>query len=132
VTEISFRPHHFLCTLGFKGKGYSPAFVDNFQKIVDQLQDDETLPIRVVEKSDTICQACSYERGGSCHTEAKIAKLDQAHQEILQLPAVITWSAAKTRLRQAMSLEKFHRACAPCRWKALGVCEQALQQLHTS
>lgn len=130
--EVFFRPHHFLCTLGFQGKGYSPSFIDNFQRVVDHLQQDETTPIRVVEKSDVICKACPHEREGVCATEAKIARLDRAHQEILQLSTHITWLAAKKRLQQAMSLEKFHQACASCSWKPLGICEQALRQLHTS
>jgi len=130
--EVFFRPHHFLCALGFQGKGYSPSFIDNFQRVVNHLQQDETTPIHVVEKSDVICKACPHERNGSCSTEVKITRLDQKHQEVLQLPAIITWSAAKKRLRQAMSLEKFHQACASCQWKPLGICEQALRQLHIS
>ena len=35
---LKFRPHHFLCTLGFQGKGYSPGFVANFQAIADRLR----------------------------------------------------------------------------------------------
>jgi uncharacterized protein len=132
MRELSFRPHHFLCTLGFQGKGYSPAFVDNFQRIVDQLQKDETTLIRVVGKSDTICEACPHEQDSFCITEVKIRQLDQAHQQVLQLPAVVTWAAAKKRLREEMSLEKFHQVCGSCEWKVLGICEQALQQLHTS
>ena len=31
---IRFRPHHFLCSLGFEGKGYSEAFTANMTGIV--------------------------------------------------------------------------------------------------
>lgn len=26
---VRYRPHHFLCSLGYEGKGYSEAFTDN-------------------------------------------------------------------------------------------------------
>ena len=35
---LSFRPHHFLCTLGFEGKGYSDAFTRNMAEIADALR----------------------------------------------------------------------------------------------
>ena len=33
---LEFRPHHFLCTLGFEGKGYSDEFVRNYYRYADQ------------------------------------------------------------------------------------------------
>ena len=31
---LRYRPHHFLCSLGFEGKGYSDAFTANMEAIV--------------------------------------------------------------------------------------------------
>ena len=130
---IQFRPHHFLCTLGFQGKGYSPAFVENYQVIVDELSgpDGEQVSITVVAQADSICAPCPNKRGVLCTSQAKITALDKAHAQILQLKAgdVLSWGEAKARIANAMSLEKFNKACAVCGWKELGVCEQALKKL---
>ena len=51
---IKFRPHHFMCTLGFQGHGYSLGFVKNYKKIVEKLNLDETAMIEVVGNMDAI------------------------------------------------------------------------------
>ena len=132
--ELQFRPHHFFCTLGYEGKGYSEAFVARFQEIADLLRDspfgNDTV-IEVTLFSDSICAPCPNRRGARCNTQEKITQLDQAHAEILQLKhgQRLTWKEAKERLKTHMTLEKHHEACAPCGWRALGVCEKALRGL---
>ena len=132
---LEFRPHHFLCTLGFVGKGYSPEFVKNFQKTADLLRktsDGDQVLIRVTSTTDDICVPCPHRREKLCASEPKIMRLDHAHAEVLNLKEgdVLTWGEAKNRLAKYMSLEKFEKACAPCAWKALGVCKSALVALQ--
>jgi hypothetical protein len=133
--QLKFRPHHFLCTLGFEGKGYSDEFVRNYSGIATLLREtgargDETL-IQVEPAADSICMPCPNRDGQGCLSEPKISKLDHAHARILGLTSgdVLSWSEAKDRIRERMSLEDFHAACAPCSWKSLGVCEAALIRL---
>jgi len=129
--NISFRPHHFLCTLGFQGKGYSPRFVENYRHIVSALQHNDSLPITIAPTNDSICKACPHQNQNACQKEEKIQELDKRHLEILNLKMgdVITWFEAKGRLQKHMTLKAFHRACAGCQWKVLGFCEQALRRL---
>jgi len=83
---IKFRPHHFLCTLGFQGHGYSLGFVKNYKKIVQQLSFDENTLIEVVGNMDSICFACPNKVNESlCTTQSKITQLDSRHQQILGL-----------------------------------------------
>ncbi len=42
---ITLRAHHLLCVLTYSGKGYSPAFVTNFDSVVRRLQAGEALEI---------------------------------------------------------------------------------------
>lgn len=130
---IKFRPHHFLCTLGFQGTGYSPQFVANYQVIVDQLNNPagDNTPITVVEHTDSICAPCPNKHDLLCTTQTKITALDNAHAEILNIKTgdVVTWGEAKQKIANHMNLEQFHKACAICSWKELGVCEQALKNL---
>lgn len=132
---LQFRPHHFLCTLGFEGKGYSEEFVRNFSRIADALrasEEGDRTPIRVVPGSDSICDPCPNRLGETCESELRISALDRAHAAILGLVGgqVITWGAAKRLIAEKMSVEDHHRACAPCSWRALGVCEAALVRLQ--
>ena len=135
MKTIHFRPHHFLCTLGFIGKGYSPAFVKNYQAIVQQLNDpSQQITIEVTPKLDSICAPCPNHTQGVCQTENIIHALDTNHAEILELKPgdQLTWPEAKERIRTHMTLEKFHHACALCSWKKLGICEEKLRELLSS
>lgn len=127
---IKYRPHHFLCTLGFQGKGYSPQFVQNFSDIKEGLK-DETL-ITVVESTDDICDPCPHRRETLCEKQEIIASLDARHKEALGFAPgdTLSWGDAKEKLKR-LSLEDFHRICAGCSWKAWGVCEKALLELKT-
>ena len=130
---IRFRPHHFLCTLGFEGKGYSDAFVKNYQKISDILNQDETTLIVVVDQTDSICAPCPNRRHTKCETQSKIDRLDESHQTVLGLKTgeVLSWKSAKQKIASRFSLDEFHRSCEPCSWKHLGVCESALKKLKS-
>ncbi len=132
---IEFRPHHFMCTLGFKGKGYSLSFVRNYKKIVEQLRADPHTKIQVTKHIDSICGACPRQTNEKlCEKQAFIEKLDNAHQEILGLEdkQVIDWTAAKALIKEKMTINAFHAACEGCQWKAYGVCESALKELLIS
>ncbi len=131
---FEFRPHHFLCALSFQGKGYSSAFVQNFQDITHELRKpggEKTL-LKVTLHTDHICAPCPHRRGLSCTSQEKISLLDKNHQQVLQLKEgdILTWKEAKEKIRQSMTLEKFHQACESCQWKPLGLCEAALKELN--
>jgi len=123
--DITFRPHHFLCTLCFRGNGYSPNFVQNYKDIVNTLSDET--PINITPHTDSICAPCPHKRSLNCTNQNKIALLDKQHTQALKLEdPVITWGDAKKSIRQNITLEKFHAMCAPCEWKKLGICEKVL------
>lgn len=129
---IKFRPHHFMCTLAFRGKGYSLGFIKNYKKIVEQLQQDENTIIEVAQYMDSICSACPNKIDEIvCKDQEKILKLDCAHQEILKLSPGdrLTWREAKLRIKENMTVDKFHKACDGCSWKKYGVCEEELASL---
>jgi len=51
---LTFRPHHFMCTLGFQGMGYSPAFVTNYKDIAATLKANPRTDIKVSFSLDSI------------------------------------------------------------------------------
>tara|TARA_R110002095_G_scaffold144487_5_gene124932 strand:+ start:1314 stop:1724 length:411 start_codon:yes stop_codon:yes gene_type:complete len=128
---IKYRPHHFFCTLGFQGKGYSREFIKNFSTIKQNLT-DETV-IKVTTKTDDICAPCPHRRGTLCEKQSKIEALDRAHSTALDVfeGDEITWREAKKRLA-SFSLEDHHRICKGCQWLDDGLCAQALHDLKGS
>ncbi|VVC77302.1 hypothetical protein AQUSIP_26290 [Aquicella siphonis] len=128
--SLRFRPHHFLCALCFQGRGYSPAFVANFQNIMQTLNSNqgENASIEVIDHTDSICNPCPNRTHKTCTSEEKIQTLDQSHTAALDFQPgdVITWEHAKKRIAERLTLETFHRICSPCRWKDLGICENVL------
>jgi hypothetical protein len=111
--------------------GYAPPFIENYMQIVDVLIKNEDTLIEVVAHKDSICKACPHLGTRGCSTEEKIQVLDRRHAQILNLKVGdhVSWKNVKQRLKDHMTLEQFHVACAGCEWKAWGVCEEALKKL---
>lgn len=133
--DLRFRPHHFLCALGFEGKGYSTEFTANMAGIVMgglRAPGGADLRIEVIAGADAICAPCPARRGTLCESEAKIAALDAAHGRALGLVPgdVISWGAAQARMR-ALPADALRQICAPCQWLDLGLCEAALARLKS-
>jgi len=132
---VRFRPHHFLCALGFQGKGYSEVFTANMAAIVNGRLRSEgggATAIEVVGATDDICAPCPRRDGAACATQAKIERLDTAHAAALGLRPGdrLTWADAQARIRASVPAGSLHRLCAGCEWEAYGMCEEALRRLH--
>jgi hypothetical protein len=129
---ITFRPHHFLCTLCFRGKGHSPDFIRNYKKIHKNLfaTGGDIIPIEVVAHTDAICEPCPNKQNLLCKVQEKINVLDKGHAEVLQLipGEQLTWGEAKQRIKDHMTLPAFHRICESCSWKQYGACEKVLTE----
>jgi len=132
---IRYRPHHFLCSLGFEGKGYSEAFTANMTAIVMgrlRAADGDATEIEVTGAADDICAPCPKRRGLSCTTQDKIKILDRAHAAALKLEPRerLTWGEAKARIRTNVPPGSLKTLCKGCEWEPYGMCERALKRLH--
>jgi hypothetical protein len=130
---LRFRPHHFLCALGFEGKGYSPEFTANMATIVmDRLRapGGEAVEIMVQDSADDICAPCPSRRGEGCESAQRIAQLDAAHSQAMGLAPGdrLNWGAALDRMR-ALPDDALERICAPCQWLQYEMCAAALKRL---
>ncbi len=131
---LTFRPHHFMCTLGFVGEGYSSDFIKNYATIVKRIINNENIPIKVIFGTDSICAACPEKLARDlCLSQKKVNSLDKIHANILDFKdgEVLTWKLAKKRILKKMTYKNFHHACKGCSWKNLGVCEIGLRNLKT-
>ncbi|OOY12804.1 MAG: DUF1284 domain-containing protein [Rhodobacteraceae bacterium] len=131
--RLKYRPHHFLCSLGFEGKGYSEDFTANMSAIVEgtlRRADGVEVEIEVVGAADDICAPCPSRRGALCVAQDRIAQLDAAHGHALGIAPgdVLRWGEALERIA-ALPEGALEEICAGCQWLAGGMCAKALARL---
>ena len=119
---VALRPHHLLCLLTYAGKGYTPAFTDNFDAIVARLNAGED--IRVVVGPDDICWPWLGEPEAHCRRDSVTARDGRA---LADLSALLDRPVASTTvlpdiatLRAAFSHGAVRSACTGCEW--FGLC----------
>lgn len=133
--RLEFRPHHFLCALGFVGKGYSGQFTRNMARIVDgtlRADGGDATEITVTFQADSICAPCPARRGAGCSKLHAIRQLDQRHANALGLRSgqTLSWGEAQERIRKSVAPGDLSQLCKNCRWLSMGACEAALRRLH--
>ncbi|AUM74056.1 DUF1284 domain-containing protein [Paracoccus jeotgali] len=131
---VLLRPHHVLCSIGWAGRGYSPAFSRNMDRVVmGRLRRDPATPVQFVAGADSICAPCPHRRGQGCASAERIAGLDQAHGAALGIApgAAMTWAQAEARARR-LDPDDLDRICAACQWLPLGLCKSALAALKAA
>ncbi len=133
---LRIRGHHLLCALGFRGRGYSEAFVANMDRIVRRMRERPRGTLVVLDSADSICAACPHLRAdGACRNKkasARIRVKDRAILRRMGLKPGTTISAASAyeRVRQAITPALLTgKLCAKCRWKSLGFCAEELGRL---
>jgi hypothetical protein len=122
---IHLRPHHLLCLLTYVGKGYSPAFVAGYDRIVTRLNAGEE--VEIVEGPDDICAPIACDLHEHCHGSSVISRDALAARDVGRVLRVrivpgaqIRLSPATTaRLRAAFARGAIRHACSGCEWEQL-------------
>ncbi len=128
---IRLRGHHLLCMLTYVGKGYSPAFVENYDAIAGRLSAGEK--ILVVDGPDDVCAPLLCDADCHCR-ETSVQERDRralaALSTLLEIPleagATLRLDAARLRrMRAAFAAGRIRLACAAagdrpaCEWSSL-------------
>ena len=111
--------------LTYVGKGYSPAFVANYEVIAARLSTGEE--IELVAGPDDICGPLTADPGAHCHGASVIERDRSAAEAVsrligspLPLGARITPSTALlARLRKTFATGAIRAACSGCEWSSL-------------
>jgi hypothetical protein len=123
---IEIRPHHFLCSLTYAGKGYSLAFTRNYDRIVARLNAGET--VRIVEGPDDLCApVVAAEAEPHCFRESVTRRDADAleslgellHRRIAVGDEFALDAATVGRLRDAFARGAIRQACDGCQWSQL-------------
>jgi len=122
---VRLRGHHLLCMLTYIGKGYSPAFVENYEAITGHLSNGED--IEIVDGPDDICQPLLCE--SDCHCfNASVAVRDRLAMEAISGLFGLVISAGSRlsldavqlgRMRAAFADGSIRKACKSCEWSEL-------------
>ena len=81
-----FRVHHILCTVLYRGEGYSGTFCDNMTEKVRELKADPEEPLMLVTDPDMICARCPNRTpGDTCKIFKKLWTMQMVSAGIVQL-----------------------------------------------
>lgn len=80
MSDLELRGHHFLCTLHYRGAGYSAGFTDNFTALMADVRARGGTCVRVAAQADGICTACPSLQpdGQACEFQGSIMGRDAA------------------------------------------------------
>ncbi len=133
---VRLRGHHLLCMLTYVGKGYSPAFVENYDRIAGRLSKGEE--IFLVDGPDDICAPLLC--GGDCHCyEASVRERDRlALEAVGELLGQTLSTQNRLRLdaerlavmRGAFAEGTLRKACERCEWSNLCTRIATTDQFH--
>jgi hypothetical protein len=134
---IPIRAHSLLCLQGFRGRGYSDAFVAEMGAIHASLARDPDTPVRVLASPDRLCAACPNLKTGGCHLggeghEAHMRAQDEDVLRRLWLTAgeVLPWGRVLERITRSLKGEDLPGICTTCPWLALGWCAEGIDALR--
>ena len=119
---VRLRPHHLLCLLTYVGKGYTPAFVANYDRIALRLSRGED--VLVVDGPDDVCAALLCEPDAHCFRDSVRTRDAQAAKDVGELlkmrvpagPCIGLDPDLLTRMRQAFAEGQSRKACRGCEW----------------
>jgi hypothetical protein len=122
---IRLRAHHLLCMLTYIGRGYSPGFTDNYDRIADRLNTGEA--IELVAGPDDICAPLLCSEKPHCHNDSVLRRDEHAATAIGDLLGrAMTvgqrlWLTADllAQLRAAFADHAITQACQGCQWSDL-------------
>lgn len=123
---VRLRAHHLLCLLTYIGKGYSPGFTANYDRIVARLNRGET--IFIVQGPDDICAPLLKEEAEPHCQQDSVAERDERAAEsvaaLLGRPVrtgtrLDLGPAYLETMRQAFSAGQMRAACEGCEWSTL-------------
>lgn len=122
---LRLRPHHLLlCMATYKGMGYTPEFVENFNRIAGRLSSGET--VMIVSGRDEICEPMhAGMRGYHCEHPGIYERDEYARQDLRKLlgrsmangTRIAMTSQTLNQIRDAFRNGETRRACKKCSWE---------------
>lgn len=134
---IRLRGHTLLCLQGFRGEGYSPAFVENMATIFRTFTDHPETWVEVLASPDVVCGACPHQQPSGCTLNGVRSEGEMQDQDRIVLKKLglevgsrVHWRDILERIRQSVCGDDLPSICGTCRWLPLGYCRVGMNRLH--
>jgi len=122
---VRLRPHHLLCLLTYVGKGYTPGFVANYDRIARRLSEGEE--VLIVDGPDDVCAALLSEPDPHCYRDSVRLRDAQAAADVGDLLDMTISAGSRidmypillSRMRKAFTGGATRKACVGCEWSDL-------------
>ena len=116
--NLILRPHHLLCTQSYEGRGYSPQFVENMDKITDVLRKPTPTRICLKRDTDSLCEKCPTKRGeNQCRGQDHVKKIDEKVLQYFHLEEKeYEYQSLIGKIREEMKEEILEDICGECSW----------------
>ncbi len=129
---VHLRGHHLLCILTYKGAGYSAAFTENFDRLIEKLNAGAV--IKITDGPDDVCCALKDDPSAphwatNCisasvqrRDQKALAAVGRHFQQKLETGSRLKLSKTMIDdLRQAFASGLIRAACQDCEWQ--GFCD---------
>lgn len=130
------RAHTLLCLQGFRGEGYSPAFVENMGAVHLRLSSDPKTRVNVIAQPDEICSACPHLHPDGCRLkgpgfEKSMKRQDQEVMFRLGIAEgeTLPWGEILHRISSRVEGGDLDAICGGCPWLPLGYCREGIDAL---
>ncbi len=122
---VRLRAHHLLCMLTYVGKGYTPGFTVNYDRVAARLNAGED--IEIVSGPDDICAPLLADPDAHCFSQSVVIRDQKALVSIAHLlDGAVTVHTHVTpdesfmkKLRSGFRDGTVRSACAGCEWANL-------------
>lgn len=135
---LKIRGHHLICLLGFRGRGYSPAFVEAMRRVSEVFHSAPDAPIVLITRCDVICASCPHNIDDKCRKSpdaaSRIKDKDAAILKKIGFRANsrTTPREAWEKVKERFTPEDITAMCGHCQWLELGYCIEGLTRLRGS
>jgi len=138
MDALPLRAHNLLCLLGYRGEGYSEAFVAQMTDVHQTLVAAPATLVRVLATPDVLCATCPHLRGGctlggpahEAHMRAQ--DLDVLRRLDLEEGQVVPWRDVLARVAQRVRGADLPTICTTCQWLGLGWCADGVERVRTA
>lgn len=122
---VRLRAHHLLCMLTYVGKGYTPGFTVNYDRVAERLNRGEE--IEIVSGPDDICAPLLPDQTAHCFNESVLVRDAKALETVSLLVGkvlvigsrVVPDEAHIRTLRAGFASDDRRAACSGCEWSNL-------------
>ena len=131
---MKLRPHHLLCTQGYRGKGYDEDFTENMTAVTAYLRNNDNAVIEIVFSTDDICNKCPQMIGEDlCKSNEKVKRFDKKVVEYFGIEEKsYVYQDIIHEINRKMTSSMMDDICGDCEWYPVSDCRNSILNVKNS